>query len=69
MFIYSWTTADVTVACQQLGFRTGNFSFLPYARNESSYMLYLEPSCAGDETNILDCPGSRNIRIGSKICC
>jgi len=69
VYVCSWTTADVNVACQQLGFRKGNFSFLPYARNESSYMLYLEPNCAGDEANILDCPGARNIRIGSKICC
>ena len=60
--------ADVNVACQQLGFRAGNFSFLPWARNDSSYMLYLEPGCVGDESNILNCPGSRNIRIGSKIC-
>jgi len=69
MFVCSWTMADVNVTCQQLGFRSGNFSFLPWARNDSSYMLYLEPNCIGNESNILDCPGSRNIRIGSKICC
>jgi len=66
--VFSWTMADVNVACQQLGFRTGNFTFLPWARNDSSYMLYLKPSCVGSEASILDCPGARDIRIGSKIC-
>ena len=56
------------VACRQLGFKTGNFSFLSWARNDSSFMLFHRPSCSGSERHIMDCPGSAGIKIGSRIC-
>src|SRR6218665_1849134 len=64
----SWTQTDVDVSCQQLGFQTGNFSFVSWATNDTSYMLYHKPSCTGQEQNIMDCPGSKSIKIGSRIC-
>jgi Scavenger receptor cysteine-rich domain len=64
----SWTDTDVNVACQQLGFLTGNFSFVSWARNDSLYMLYHKPACSGSELSVLDCPAASNICIGSRIC-
>lgn len=66
--VFSWTQTDTDVACQQLGFETGNFSFIAFALNDSSYMLYYRPNCVGNESSIMDCPGSQNIQIGSGIC-
>lgn len=65
---YSWTQTTVNLACRQLGFRSGNFSFERIADNETHYMLYDNPGCAGQETNVLDCPGRVNISIGKQIC-
>ena len=64
----SWTEADTTVACRQLGFDHGNFSFFSWSTNDSMFMLYHKPNCNGDEQSVLKCPGVGNIKIGSRIC-
>ncbi|KAI0230770.1 hypothetical protein LSAT2_018882 [Lamellibrachia satsuma] len=64
----NWTQTDTDVACRQLGFLEGIFSFVSWARNDSRFMLYHQPDCSGSESNILDCAGSQRIQIGSRIC-
>lgn len=64
----SWTQEAVDVACKQLGFNNGTFSFVSWSRNDTDFMLYHNPACEGSETNILDCPNKNNIQIGHKIC-
>ena len=64
----SWTQETVNVACRQLGFRSGNFSFERIADNETHYMLYEHPGCRGPEASVFDCPGFNNISIGKQIC-
>lgn len=75
MFIFSfttlpcsWTDVDTNITCRKLGFNGGTFEFVSFAQNDSSYMLYYKPECLGDENDIMDCPGSRGIKIGSRIC-
>ncbi len=68
MCVCSWTDIDTNVACQQLGFRSGNFSFLSWSTNDTDYMLYHKPMCTGTERNMVQCPGAAGIQIGHKIC-
>ena len=65
---FSWTDVDANVTCRQLGFNGGEFSFLSWAMNDTTYMLYYKPQCEGTEDRVVECPGYRGIQIGSKIC-
>ena len=56
------------MACQQLGFEWGNFSFISWARNDTLNMLYHRPECTGEETHLMDCPRAHTIEIGTNIC-
>ena len=65
---FSWTAHDVNVTCRELGFAGGVFNFFSWARNDSRFMLIFKPNCKGDESSLLDCPGSAKAKIGSRIC-
>ena len=67
-YIFSWTDVDVNVTCQELGFAGGMFNFFSWARNDSRFMLVYKPDCQGGESRLMDCPGSQNAKIGSRIC-
>lgn len=69
----NWTRTDAQVACRQLGFADGNFTFHSLAMNSTYflrrfYMLLQSPQCNGTERSLLDCPGAVNVSVSRDIC-
>lgn len=64
----NFTAIDLNVTCRHLGFVYGNFTYHSFTRNETDYMLFEKPTCTGSENNLLDCPGSKDIKYGATIC-
>ncbi|CAH8431249.1 unnamed protein product [Schistosoma turkestanicum] len=68
-----WSKADTRIACQQLGYFNGNFSFGSQSSNQYSSVQISKPNCFGNETNqlgLFSCPGlmMKNITYGRNIC-
>ncbi|XP_074661276.1 protein bark beetle-like [Tubulanus polymorphus] len=64
----NWTKESSDVACRQLGFEAGNFTFEPVADNETYYMLFENPQCSGLESSLYACPGMKSISLGKHVC-
>ncbi|XP_013419620.1 protein bark beetle [Lingula anatina] len=65
----NWTQIDAEVACRQLGYNSGNFTFNSTLwTNDTWTMMYELPACYGHESSIFDCPGNTDIKIGRTIC-
>ncbi|XP_049764444.1 protein bark beetle [Schistocerca cancellata] len=70
----NWTAADVSVACRQLGFNDGG-AWWRWMEAEPSWllgprprMLLEQPMCSGTETQLQDCAGWAQRRIGAGTC-
>lgn len=52
----SWTAADLSVTCRQLGFGGGKYwEWQDRANNDTSTLLYQAPNCTGLEDQITKC--------------
>lgn len=66
--ICSWTVADLTVACRQLGFSGGKYwEWQDRANNDTAALLYQAPHCSGLEDDITKCAWQTH-SMGGGVC-
>lgn len=67
----SWTAADATVVCRDLGFKDSLQGFFTYNFTATEYHRYVaitKPECTGAENRLMDCPQADSPQYSSQIC-
>ena len=65
---FSWTAADLSVACRQLGFTGGQFyEWQDKANNDTRSVLLESPACTGSEKTMQECAW-QTLAMGGGVC-
>lgn len=69
-----WSKHDCQTICRFIGYKDGNFTLGPTARNRTASIKIISPKCQEHKVDVsfmteLPCPGFKaNISVGSNVC-